>query len=716
MNARRPAWNTACVTLLRVSDPDHFALRNAVRAAVVVPGAFAIGQLGFDNPNTGLFAGFGALGILLFADFSGPRLGRLAAYVVLFLTGAVLITIGTLCSHSPLLAAVVMAVVGFVVLFSGIINAYIAAGTNAALLTFILAVMVPASALDIPSRLTGWAIGGVLAITATMVLLPARPRDKLRAAAAEACRALADLVAEPSEPGREKAARAAINALRERFVATPFRPTGSTGPGAALASIVDELGWLFGLATSAELDVVEAEGACAANVAVLRESAERLSGDRVTIELDRVVEVREDLLDGLVRRLGDAAVRNDDNAIRDALHSTWQLRVISYATLQIGELAQTATGSMPPLAAQRSLAAVRQLLADHANLRSVWMRNTLRATAGLSLAVLVGQLASVQNAFWIVLGTLTVLRSNALGTGASVLRALLGTTIGIVIGGALVVVIGTNEVPLWIALPPAIFFAAYAPRAISFAAGQAGFTVAVLVFFNLIAPSGWEVGLVRVQDVAIGFAISVVVGLLFWPRGAAAILRRSLDEAYEACAACLAMCVGWLLDGGPSDQLTRPRRQAVARERLLDTAVRQFLSERAPPAARIDDVAMLVAGAVRLRVTGDALVSMGEHVGSVERHDAEGSVHGDSESVRAWYSALGVALAARSTPPAPAIAERELPPEVLEGVRTAATTGDRAHTLAAVVVSWASEHLDLLRRQEDRITQAAARIAQDRPA
>ena len=73
-----------------------------------------------------------------------------------------------------------------------------------------------------------------------------------------------------------------MNTLRERFVATPFRPTGSTGAGAALASIVDELGWLFGLATSAEMNVVDADGACAANVAVLRESAQRLSGHRVT--------------------------------------------------------------------------------------------------------------------------------------------------------------------------------------------------------------------------------------------------------------------------------------------------------------------------------------------------------------------------------------------------------------------------------------------------
>ena len=41
------------------------------------------------------------------------------------------------------------------------------------------------------------------------------------------------------------------------------------------------------------------------------------------------------------------------------------------------------------------------------------------------------------------------------------------------------------------ALPFATFLAAYAPRAISFAAGQAGFTVAVFVIFDLLArPAG----------------------------------------------------------------------------------------------------------------------------------------------------------------------------------------------------------------------------------
>ena len=72
---------------------------------------------------------------------------------------------------------------------------------------------------------------------------------------------------------------------------------------------------------------------------------------------------------------------------------------------------------------------------------------------------------------------------------------------------------------LWALLPAAVLLAAYAPRAISFAVGQAGFTIVLLILFNLIQPTGWTVGLVRVEDVAVGFAVSLAVGFLFWPRG-----------------------------------------------------------------------------------------------------------------------------------------------------------------------------------------------------
>jgi hypothetical protein len=219
------------------------------------------------------------------------------------------------------------------------------------------------------------------------------------------------------------------------------------------------------------------------------------------------------------------------------------------------------------------------------------------------------------------------------------------------------------------------------------------------------------VGVVRVEDVAIGFAISVVVGLLFWPRGAAAVLRRSLDDAYWACAACCAACVARVL-GGPADALTRSRRQAVAREQRLDVAVRQFLAERAPPAQRIEDVATLAAGAVRLRVTSDALLTLGQR-GEGAPLDAASSLRGDMESVRAWYTTLGERIGAGAAPPPPADPDDELPAQVLEGVRTTAVTSDHARKVAAVAVYWCNEHLNRLRRLEAPTAQAATRIARD---
>jgi hypothetical protein len=60
----------------RPSDPGRFALRNAVRAAIVIPLALVIGQSVGDR-QTALFAVFGSFALLVFADFGGPPAARL---------------------------------------------------------------------------------------------------------------------------------------------------------------------------------------------------------------------------------------------------------------------------------------------------------------------------------------------------------------------------------------------------------------------------------------------------------------------------------------------------------------------------------------------------------------------------------------------------------------------------------------------------------------
>ena len=173
----------------------------------------------------------------------------------------------------------------------------------------------------------------------------------------------------------------------------------------------------------------------------------------------------------------------------------------------------------------------------------MWLHNSLRGAAGLGLAVLAARLTGVQHSFWVVLGALSVLRSNALNTGQDAVRAMLGTVAGFIAGAALLVGIGTNTTLLWFLLPLAVFLAGVAPAVISFAGGQAAFTLTVVILFNILQPAGWRVGLVRIEDVALGVGVSLVVGVLFWPRGAAAALRQALAQAYADGAGYLASTV-----------------------------------------------------------------------------------------------------------------------------------------------------------------------------
>ena len=69
----------------------------------------------------------------------------------------------------------------------------------------------------------------------------------------------------------------------------------------------------------------------------------------------------------------------------------------------------------------------------------------MRGAAGLALAVAVVEVTDVEHGFWVVLGTLSVLRSNALGTGATALRAVGGTAVGFVVGSVVMIGVGATR-------------------------------------------------------------------------------------------------------------------------------------------------------------------------------------------------------------------------------------------------------------------------------
>ena len=263
---------------------------------------------------------------------------------------------------------------------------------------------------------------------------------------------------------------------------------------------------------------------------------------------------------------------------------------------------------------------------------------------------------------------------------------------------------------------------------ISFAAGQAAFTVVVLVLFNIIAPTGWKVGILRIEDVAVGFAISLGVGLVFWPRGASALLRQNLAAAYSRTSDYVAAMVEELsgLDGGANPG--RAELAATTAVHRLDDSFSQYLAERS--AQRIDPerVTRMVGGAAKVLRTGQSLATLNSVAGNLPMlgpspngpgtalpispaDNAESGVrkpcagHLDQKvlALRAWYVTLGDSLVNGTAIPPPERRDAAARKRLLLCTRDAISSGQPAVARNALLVLWANEHLDTLWRLEEHL-------------
>jgi uncharacterized membrane protein YccC len=722
-------------------DPHYYALRRAARAAVVIPVNFAIGSELIGNAQTATLCAFGSFALLLFVDFPGNRGSRAAAYGVLAAVGAVLITAGTLLSRPSWLAVTAMAVVGFLVLFAGVVSSTIAVAGRAALLTFILPVMVAGTAADIPDRLLGWAIACAVAIPVALFVWPPEDQNQLRVRAATLCHALAHAIEVNSTETGVVDPRNAVADLRTAFRASAARPVALSTGSRMLMRLVDELEWLT---TTVASTCGEPPDEWGVNALALRNAAAEAlhacahvlqhNGGGPTAsgceELNRQIEalsgaraaVAQETLDELRAASGqdDAHPAGDFDRPLYAAHELGYVVTRTCATVSLIAAADSRDWfarllgrQVGPEAPGEAVAAER-IAISHLDLRSVWLQNSVRAAVGLALAVLVARVSDQQEGFWIVLGALSVLRSNALSTGSTALRAVGGTAVGFAIGGLLVAAIGTSPAVLWPLLPVAIFIAAYTPDVISFAAGQAAFTVVVIILFNIIAPAGWRIGVLRIEDVALGCLSGVVAGLLFWPRGAGAALGRALAEAYSTGAEHVARAIDYV--AGRSEVPPDAHGTAQAASSRLDVALRQYLAERGAKHVPLESVTTLANGAVRLRMAGEAITRL-----KTDDSNGYGSLESTVEllveqtgHVTGWYHALSDEVGGATTP-LPPVEHLAADASFLDVVLPAITScGDPGRAAIAERLLWSGQYVGDVNRMREELVAPAAKVRQTR--
>ncbi len=463
---------------LRQRDPDFAALRRAGRTALIMPALFALGVKVIENPTVATFAAFGSFAMLLLVDFAGPIRNRLQAQAALAVACGVMIAAGTVASRSAGVAAVAMALVAFGVLFAGVVSSVLAGATPTLLLAFILPVSLPGPVSSIPDRLAGWGMASAASLFAIALLWPAPARFPLRSAAIDACRALAARLhshaahlmggeGSPSDAEYEAAiaeSDAAVKGLLTTFFATPYRPTGLSTAARAVVRLVDELKWLNGIvvltAAKPPPGMTVDRRACAVKQAaavVLERCADLLDMPRQSLDPLQVAlaELRERLADlerGATVSVPEAT-RGDD--VISALDPGFRAQELSFVVMQIASnVALSATAERRswldqvlgrrPIGLAERLSTAQERAGSHVEPHSLWLQNSVRGAVALGLAVLVSQLTGVQHAFWVVFGTLAVLRSSALNTGQNVVRALLGSVLGFAVGAGLVALIGTN--------------------------------------------------------------------------------------------------------------------------------------------------------------------------------------------------------------------------------------------------------------------------------
>ncbi len=724
----------------QVSWSKPAALR-ALRATIVIPALLALTYKVIGDAQMTLFAVFGGFATLVVAQFGGTRRDKAIAHLGLALAGSLLLIIGTLVSASAWLAAIVTIPVAFAVYFAGSAGPNAASGVTACLFAYVLPVAAAAPLSAVPSRLEGWWLAAAAGTTAVLLLSPRSPGDRLRVQAAKLADRTADQLegvirGNPTEASVE-AMLAAKHELMNAFRSGPYRPIGLATADQGLASLIHLLEGCASLVGDASDGHLELPASAAADRALLdlsaqtlRQIAAVLSGRADGIDLDPLWQARLASARHLHTGVDDPAM-----AVRMADHA-YHAQAIGIATsAAAGEALIAARLASPAdVAAKRrnwfaGLSAPQQAawpdgaddgeppgaglsergidaIATDASMRSVWFRSSARGAMALAAAVAVARLTDVQHAFWVVLGTLSVLRTSAAATGSTALRALLGTTAGFVIGAALLVGIGTSPTALWIAFPLAILVAAYTPGTAPFTVGQAAFTVTIVVLYNVLVPAGWKVGLLRVEDVAIGCAVSLVVGFLFWPRGISSVVGDNLADAFRSGAGYLSEAANWAL----GDRAARPERADVAllARNRLDDAIRGYLTEQGSKRLSKADLGLLVMAAARLELAAHSMASLPT---TPHPHADEGRLHSALRRQTADLAGFYDRLAAEVGKPARGKPMPVLVPLPASSVASATVRPCVSQSAYLADGLWVGHQLDHLQAHSADITGPAERLA-----
>ncbi|MFJ5262554.1 FUSC family protein [Streptomyces sp. NPDC088387] len=585
----------------KLPSPAEFrgAGRRALRVTVASTAGFYPAVHLLDRPVAGVYALFAVIAFGVLSPLPGSGRRRAGAVLRAVPTAAVLVTLGTALAVATWSAAAGMFVVGFVLPFAASCAPRLAAVVPGLQLCYILACFPPYAPDTLPDRLTGLAVGAALLILCERWLLPepARPSypDRLADALDLAARAATEAArGGVVDAGWAARLRAAGRELRFSHQAPGSRPTGAGRTDRALAQAGSATRRLLNqLAAVAELPPAPGDMASATLLhgvaATCTDTAGVLRGGHAVAGPELI----EEMTHRFLAELSGAPGRGGDGS-HERMRRQSTVLTVAISAVTARTAVGLATGShqrVPGLPHEQfwyadvspaRLWSVR--VTGNLTRRSVVFQNAVRIALGLAFARLVAGSLDLSHGFWVLLSVLTLGRTTAGATWAAVRSAATGTLVGAVAAGVLMIAAGdTTAVYEWLLLPTML---------VAFSVGPVGgpawaqglFTLVVSMAFAQLSPVTWHLAEVRLADVLTGSAIGLVCGVLAWPSGARAEIRRSV--------AMLLRATGPLVRA-TADAVAGPRAQAddgslrliQHRLHIAEAAYAQYGADATPPTA-----------------------------------------------------------------------------------------------------------------------------------
>ncbi|MFB6933337.1 FUSC family protein [Streptomyces chartreusis] len=584
-------------------------LHRSVRVTLAASLGFYTFVYGLDEPVLALYALFGPISLGLLSPIPGSGRQRAEVMLKALPVGLGLVTLGTVLAVHTWAAVLGMLVVGFLLAFATIAGPRPAGAAPGLQLFYILACFPPYEPDTLGLRLAGLTFGVVALVLCELFVLPTPPEPTYRAALAQALATARDTItgdnALAPEELREAGARLRLsNTSPAQRPAGPDRAArGLAQAGSAARRLLEQLAHLTEMG---ELRELVRSGARNDSV---RESGE---GDRDTALrtlLPRVVSLLDDTAAAL--RTGKAAPgpQRMDEAIDDfqrirarqaagpadevppaeVLRRQAALLAVAESvraleiSVRVGLDGRRTAPIEPTELFWYTHAATAQLwlrrITGNISLRSVQFHNALRIAVALAAARLVAGSLDLTHGFWVLLAVLTLSRTTVEEAWTAIRQAVTGNLVGAVVAGALLTGLARHTEAYAAILAPAMLIAFALGPLLGIAWAQGLFTLVVATAFAQIAPASWRLAEARIVDVVTGSAIGLLCGMLAWPAGARAEVRRTMAGLLYECGPLIKSTVGMLAAVPPGSVPAPASLPALHRLRLAESAYAQFRSE-----------------------------------------------------------------------------------------------------------------------------------------